>query len=43
MKNILGTKVSINQKSKHKGQIEIEYYSEQELERILDLIQTIQS
>ncbi len=43
MKNILGTKVSIHQKSKHKGQIEIEYYSDQELERILDLIQTIQS
>lgn len=42
MKNILGTKVSIHQRSKHKGQIEIEYYSEQELERILDLIQTIQ-
>lgn len=41
MKNILGTKVSIHRKSKHKGQIEIEYYSEQELERILDLIQTI--
>lgn len=43
MKNILGTKVSIHRKSKHKGQIEIEYYSDQELERILDLIQTIQS
>lgn len=42
MKNILGTKVSIHRRSKHKGQIEIEYYSEQELERILDLIQTIQ-
>lgn len=43
MKNILGTKVSIHRKSKHKGQIEIEYYSDQELERILDLIQSIQS
>lgn len=43
MKNILGTKVSIHRRSKHKGQIEIEYYSDQELERILDLIQTIQS
>lgn len=43
MKNILGTKVSIHRRSKHKGQIEIEYYSEQELERLLDLIQTIQS
>ena len=43
MKNILGTKVAIKRKGKHKGQIEIEYYSDQELERILDLIQTIQS
>lgn len=43
MKNILGTKVSIHRRSKHKGQIEIEYYSEQELERLLDIIQTIQS
>ena len=42
MKGILGTKVSIHKKSKHKGQIEIEYYSEQELERIIDLIQSIQ-
>lgn len=43
MKSILGTKVAIRRKSKHKGQIEIEYYSDQELERILDLIQSIQS
>jgi len=42
MKGIFGTKVSIHKKSKHKGQIEIEYYSEQELERIIDLIQSIQ-
>lgn len=41
MKNILGTKVSINQKTKHKGKVEIEYYSDQELERIFDLIQSI--
>lgn len=42
MKNILGTKVYINQKGKNKGKIEIEYYSDQELERITDLLQSIQ-
>lgn len=42
MKGVLGTKVSIHKKSKHKGQIEIEYYSDQELERIIDLIRSIQ-
>ena len=42
IKNILGTKVYINQKGKHKGKIEIEYYSDQELERITDLLQSIQ-
>lgn len=42
MKGVLGTKVSIHKKSKNKGQIEIEYYSEQELERIIDLIRSIQ-
>ena len=43
MKNIIGTKVSVNPKANGKGRIEIEYYSEQELERIYDLIMTIQS
>lgn len=42
MKNIIGTKVSVNPKSNGKGKIEIEYYSEEELERIYDLIMTIQ-
>ena len=41
MKNIIGTKVSVNPKSNGKGKIEIEYYSEEELERIYDLIMTI--
>lgn len=41
MKDILGTKVSINQVGKNKGRIEIEYYSEDELERIYDLIQRL--
>mgnify|MGYP002458462286 CR=1 FL=1 len=43
MKNIIGTKVSVNPKANGKGRIEIEYYSEEELERIYDLIMTIQS
>ena len=41
MKNIIGTKVSVNAKANGKGKIEIEYYSEEELERIYDLIMTI--
>lgn len=41
MKNIIGTKVSVNPKANGKGKIEIEYYSEAELERIYDLIMTI--
>lgn len=42
MKSIMGTKVSINKKDKNKGRIEIEYYSAAELERIVDLIESIQ-
>ena len=41
LKNIMGTKVSINQKDNKKGKIEIEYYSNDELERIVDLFQSI--
>lgn len=41
MKNVMGTKVNINAKANGKGKIEIEYYSEEELERIYDLIMTI--
>ena len=43
LKNIIGTKVSVNPKANGKGKIEIEYYSEEELERIYDLIMSIQS
>ena len=43
MKNIIGTKVSVNPKANGKGKIEIEYYSEDELERIYDLIMSIQT
>ena len=41
MKSILGTKVAINKKDNQKGKIEIEYYSMDELDRIIDLIRTI--
>lgn len=41
MKAIMGTKVSINRKDKNKGRIEIEYYSPAELERIIELIESI--
>ena len=41
LKQSMGTKVSINRKSNTKGKIEIEYYSEEELERIYDLLMTI--
>lgn len=41
LKNIMGTKVSVNQKDNQKGKIEIEYYSNDELERIVDLFQSI--
>ena len=41
MKTVVGTKVNINRKDRSKGKIEIEYYSESELERIVELIETI--
>ncbi|MBQ8804084.1 MAG: ParB/RepB/Spo0J family partition protein [Tyzzerella sp.] len=41
MKSVIGTKVSINQKAKGKGKIEIEYYSNDELEHIFDLLMSI--
>ena len=42
MKGILGTKVCINAKDSKKGKLEIEYYSQDELDRIIDMIRTIQ-
>jgi len=42
MKSIMGTKVMINKKSHDKGKIEIEYYSSEELERIMELFESIQ-
>lgn len=41
MKAILGTKVTVNHKADNKGKIEIEYYSNEELERIYDMLRTI--
>ena len=41
LKMTFGTKVNINRKSKDKGKIEIEYYSQSEFERILELIHGI--
>ena len=41
MISVIGTKVSVNQKGKGKGKIEIEYYSNDELERIFDLLMSI--
>ena len=42
LKNIFGTKVSINAKDKKKGKIEIEYYSQDELDRIINLFRSVQ-
>ena len=41
IKGIVGTKVSIRRGSKQKGKIEIEYYSQDELERLVELIESI--
>ena len=41
IKGILGTKASIRRSGKQKGKIEIEYYSQDELERIMDLLESI--
>ncbi len=42
MKKIFGSKVMIKRKAKDKGRIEIEYYSMEELERIIELIGKIE-
>ena len=43
MKNIFGTKVVIHKKNEKKGKIEIDYYSPEELDRIMELIWTIKN
>ena len=41
MKRAVGTKVSINRRDNDKGKVEIEYYSQEELERIVELLESI--
>lgn len=41
MKEVIGTKVNISSKGKGKGKIEIEYYSDEELERVFDMIMSL--
>jgi ParB family chromosome partitioning protein len=41
IKTIIGTKVTINRKADDKGKIEIEYYSKDELERIMELFMSM--
>lgn len=41
MKDVIGTKVNISAKGNGKGKIEIEYYSDDELERVFDMIMSL--
>lgn len=41
LEHIIGNKVSIHRKQKNKGKIEIEYYSDEDLERIIDLFESL--
>lgn len=41
MKALFGTKVTINHKANHQGKIVIDYYSNEELERLMELFQTL--
>lgn len=41
IKEVMGTKVKVNHKASGKGKIEIEYYSDRELERLLDIFMSI--
>ena len=41
MKGIMGTRVFIHRKKNNTGKIEIEYYSRDELERIIELFESI--
>ena len=41
MHTLLGTKVRINRRDKNKGRIEIDYYSQDELERLMDLFRSV--
>ena len=41
IKGIIGSKVAIRRKNRDKGKIETEYYSQEELERIVELLETV--
>ena len=41
IKGIIGSKVAIRRKNNNKGKIEIEYYSQDELERIVELLESV--
>ncbi len=41
MRGIFGTKVLVHNKNNDKGSIEIEYYSKEELERIMDMLDSL--
>lgn len=41
MKTLLGTKVTVSHNANNKGKITIEYYSNEELERIVDMMETM--
>lgn len=41
IRGIIGTKVSIHRKQKNRGKIEIEYYSAEELDRIVEMFETL--
>ena len=41
LKKIMGTQVVIKNKNNNKGKIEIQYYSQAELERIYDMLKKI--
>ena len=41
LKSVLGTKVFINAKDNKSGKLEIEYYSQDELNRIVELLESI--
>ena len=40
LKEILGTKVNLSQRGK-KGKIEIEFYSREDLDRLIELLKTL--
>ena len=42
MKQAVGTKVTIKRRDRNKGKVEIEYYSQAELERIVELLESLQ-